>query len=227
MTDDTTVLLSDPRIAAIALGNSDEPLVDLRNVPEVVVDGRLADAAGAYAQLREGVVSRLLDAHRLLPRGLGFLVTEAYRPLDRQQAIFDEYRDELRRRRAEWDDQRLFVEASKFVSPVGVAPHSTGGALDVTLCAEGGEELDMGTAIDATPIASDNACFTAATNISARAQRHRRILSAVLVRAGFVNYPTEWWHWSFGDRYWAHVTGADRTRYGPTEFTSAAKKNGC
>ncbi|WP_232075226.1 M15 family metallopeptidase domain-containing protein [Phytohabitans suffuscus] len=111
--------MSDPRIAAIALGNSDEPLVDLRNVPEVVVDGRLADAAGAYAQLREGVVSRLLDAHRLLPRGLGFLVTEAYRPLDRQQAIFDEYRDELRRRRAEWDDQRLFVEASKFVSPVG------------------------------------------------------------------------------------------------------------
>ena len=22
-------------------------------------------------------------------------------------------------------------------------------------------------------------------------------------KAGFVNYPPEWWHWSYGDRYWA------------------------
>ena len=32
--------------------------------------------------------------------------------------------------------------------------------------------------------------------------------------AGFVNYPTEWWHWSFGDRYWAFVTGHGAARYG-------------
>jgi D-alanyl-D-alanine dipeptidase len=24
---------------------------------------------------------------------------------------------------------------------------------------------------------------------------------------GFVNYPTEWWHWSYGDRYWAYALG--------------------
>jgi D-alanyl-D-alanine dipeptidase len=29
-----------------------------------------------------------------------------------------------------------------------------------------------------------------------------------------VNYPTEWWHWSHGDRYWAFVTGADAAFYG-------------
>ena len=33
--------------------------------------------------------------------------------------------------------------------------------------------------------------------------------------AGLVNYPTEWWHWSYGDRYWALATGADRAMYGP------------
>jgi len=26
---------------------------------------------------------------------------------------------------------------------------------------------------------------------------------AVLAGAGLVNYRTQWWHWSFGDRYWA------------------------
>jgi len=32
-----------------------------------------------------------------------------------------------------------------------------------------------------------------------------------------VNYPTEWWHWSYGDRYWAFVTGAPHALYGPTK----------
>jgi hypothetical protein len=32
---------------------------------------------------------------------------------------------------------------------------------------------------------------------------------------GFVNYPTEWWHWSYGDRYWALATGAPAACYGP------------
>jgi zinc D-Ala-D-Ala dipeptidase len=30
-----------------------------------------------------------------------------------------------------------------------------------------------------------------------------------------VNYPTEWWHWSYGDRYWAVMTDAPAALYGP------------
>ena len=29
------------------------------------------------------------------------------------------------------------------------------------------------------------------------------VLAKALHTAGLVNYPTEWWHWSYGDRYWA------------------------
>jgi D-alanyl-D-alanine dipeptidase len=25
--------------------------------------------------------------------------------------------------------------------------------------------------------------------------------------AGFVNYPSEWWHWSYGDKYWGFAKG--------------------
>ena len=35
--------------------------------------------------------------------------------------------------------------------------------------------------------------------------------------AGLVNYPTEWWHWSYGERYWAFSAGADHAVYGPIE----------
>jgi D-alanyl-D-alanine dipeptidase len=37
-----------------------------------------------------------------------------------------------------------------------------------------------------------------------------------LTGAGLVNYPTEWWHWSFGDRYWAYASGS-AARYGPLD----------
>ncbi|MFV2101792.1 M15 family metallopeptidase [Micromonospora sp. LOL_024] len=113
------------------------------------------------------------------------------------------------------DDGEPLVETTKFVSPVEVAPHSTGGAVDLTLRSADGVELDMGTAVDATPEASGDACFTAAPSIGATVRQHRQILVDALPRVGLVNYPTEWWHWSYGDRYWALLTGAARTRYGP------------
>jgi D-alanyl-D-alanine dipeptidase len=215
MSPEPFVLLSDRRIDAITPGDSGEPLVDVSEVPELRLDRRYADGDGDFGHLRAGVVSRLLDAQAALPGGLRFLIIEGYRPLDRQQGIFDGYVQELGRRHPEWDADRVYVEATKFVSPVHVAPHSTGGAVDLTLCADDGAEVDMGTEVDATPVASANACFTEAANIPDRARRNRRTLITALTSVGMVNYPTEWWHWSFGERYWAFVTGNGRTRYAP------------
>ncbi|MEV1330463.1 M15 family metallopeptidase [Micromonospora costi] len=212
------ILLSDPRIAAVPVGDTGEALIDLREIADLRVDERLADAAGAYAHLREGTAERLLAAQRALPDGLRLLVVEGYRPLGLQAEYFQGYRDELRRRHPDWDAERLRVEASKYVSPPEVAPHSTGGTVDLTLCTADGRELDMGTAVNATPVASADACFTWSPRIGPEARRHRTVLGAALLAAGFVNYPTEWWHWSYGDRYWALSTGADRTRYGPVDL---------
>ncbi|MCZ0970531.1 hypothetical protein O1L55_01370 [Streptomyces albulus] len=44
---------------------------------------------------------------------------------------------------------------------------------------------------------------------------HRALLGRALGGAGFVNYPSEWWHWSYGDRYWGLLTGARCAVYGP------------
>ncbi|MEV4623571.1 M15 family metallopeptidase [Asanoa sp. NPDC049573] len=212
------ILLSDPRISAIPLGEVGEPLVDLRTVAELRVDDRLADPRGAYAHLREDAVRRLLAAQRSLPDGLRLLVVEAYRPLSLQQRYFSGYQDELRSRYPQWDPSRLHVEASKYVSPPSVAPHSTGGTVDLTLVDASGREVDMGTAVNDSPVASGNACFTAAAQIAPAARHSRYVLGAALRAAGFVNYPTEWWHWSYGDRYWALQTRAAQTRYGPVDL---------
>jgi D-alanyl-D-alanine dipeptidase len=216
------ILLCDPRVAAVPGADDGDPLVDLRDVPDLLLDERAADPAGAYAWLRLTVVDRLLDAQRRLPPGLRLLVVEGYRPLDTQAEIFAGYSGELRRLHPGWSEDRLHVETCKFVAPVQVAPHSTGGAFDLTLCTADGAEQGMGTVLDATPEASGNACFTSALHISGTARRNRRALGGALSAAGFVNYPTEWWHWSYGDRYWALLTGAPRTRFGPVRLDAPA-----
>ena len=103
---------------------------------------------------------------------------------------------------------------SRFVSPLAVAPHVAGAAVDLTLVDATGEELDLGTPIDATPEQSGGRCYFAA-EVGPDARAHRDLLARVLTRVGLVNYPTEWWHWSYGDRYWALTTGAPAALYGP------------
>ncbi|GMB08719.1 M15 family metallopeptidase [Thermolongibacillus altinsuensis] len=68
---------------------------------------------------------------------------------------------------------------------------------------------------DAIPQETDNATFFDATNISVQAMQNRQILAHALQSVGFVNYFTEWWHWSYGDRYWAVMTNADHALYHP------------
>jgi D-alanyl-D-alanine dipeptidase len=51
--------------------------------------------------------------------------------------------------------------------------------------------------------------------VGRRARANRELLARALRGAGLVNYPTEWWHWSYGDRYWALVTGAPAALFGP------------
>ncbi|GAA3174498.1 MULTISPECIES: nitrilase-related carbon-nitrogen hydrolase [Streptomyces] len=217
---DTVVLMADPAVAAVPVRECGEPLVDVREAapgllaPEA---GKLT-ADGAAAHLRSGVLERLLTAERALPDGLRLRLAEGYRPPALQRRYFEEYADELREAHPDWAADRVHTAASRYVSPPEIAPHSAGGAADLILTGADGTPVDMGTRLNASPEESDGACYTAAPGISAAARRARRTLGAALRTAGLVNYPTEWWHWSYGDRYWALETGADAALYGPKEL---------
>ncbi|NGO12419.1 M15 family metallopeptidase [Streptomyces sp. HC44] len=211
------VLMSDPRVAAIPVAECGELLVDVRRGGSLLVDARKQDPADAFTYLREGVLERLLKAQALLPRGLRLLFVEGYRPPSLQREYFEEYAGRLRADRAEWSEEEIHTAASRYVSPPDIAPHSAGAAVDLTLADAEGRELDLGTRMNADPEESDGACYTDAFNISEEARANRELLGAALTGAGLVNYPTEWWHWSFGDRYWALITGEAAARYGPRE----------
>ncbi|MEV1239753.1 M15 family metallopeptidase [Nonomuraea sp. NPDC050022] len=210
------VLISDPRVAAIPVRDNGEELADVRG--RLRVDERMADRAGAFAHLRSGLLARLERAERRLPDGFHLLIVEGYRPIDTQRRIFEEYRDGLRAAFPEMSPDEAYIAASRYVSPVEVAPHTAGAAVDLTLTAPDGTEYDMGTQVNDNPEESDGACYMDATNISADARAHRKILADALEPVGLVNYPTEWWHWSFGDRYWALAEGRPYALYGPHRF---------
>ncbi|MFF2146179.1 M15 family metallopeptidase [Kitasatospora sp. NPDC058190] len=211
------ILMSDPKVAAVPVRECGERLVDVRG-PELLVDGRKQDGTDAFAQLRTDVLDRLLDAQTKLPDGIRLLFVEGYRPPALQSRYFDEYAAELRTANPGWPDDRIRSAASRYVSPPEIAPHSAGAAVDLTLVDADGRELDLGTRVNASPEESSGACYTDAEGISTQARSNRRLLSGVLAGAGLVNYPTEWWHWSYGDRYWALATGAPAALYGPTDL---------
>ncbi|MPY63864.1 M15 family metallopeptidase [Streptomyces spongiae] len=212
------VLMSDPRVAAIPVADCGEPLVDLRLQESLVVDMRKEDPAGAFAYLREQVLARLLKAQDVLPDGIRLLFVEGYRPPALQRHYFESYADELRAANPDWSPARVHAAASRYVSPPEIAPHSAGAAVDLTLVSADGRELDMGTRVNASPEESDGACYMDAANVGQEARANRRVLSDALTATGLVNYPTEWWHWSYGDRYWALATGAAGALYGPREL---------
>ncbi|MFV5994901.1 M15 family metallopeptidase [Streptomyces sp. NPDC056231] len=214
----TIILMSDPSVAAIPVEDCGEPLVDVRQDGELLTDTRRSDPVGAFAHLRQGVRDRLLNAQRRLPDGLRLLIVEGYRPPDLQQKYFERYSAQLRATNQNWTQQEIRVAASRYVSPPEIAPHSAGSAVDLTLVDRTGAELDMGTAMNANPEDSENACYTGAHNISARAKANRTTLSNAISEAGLVNYLTEWWHWSYGDRYWALQTKQPAALYGPIEL---------
>jgi zinc D-Ala-D-Ala dipeptidase len=199
-----TLLLSDPRVAAVPVRDVDEPLVALD-----------PGFGPGKALVRRELATRLRSARAALPSGIGLRVVEGYRPARQQQAIIQRYSAEIRAVRPGIGEPELHILTSRYVAPLAVAPHVAGAAVDVTLVDTYGQQLDLGTAIDATPEQSGGRCYFAADGISPEARTNRDLLARVLCREGLVNYPTEWWHYSYGDRYWALATGAGAALYGP------------
>ncbi len=205
------VLLSDPAVAAVPVAECGEPLVDLRTTPALRLDHGLADPAGAYAHVRRGVADRLVNAQTLLPPGLRLLVLEGHRPRLVQEQRYAEAMARTRAAHPDADEDWLHRTVRVHHAPPAHAPHVTGAAVDLTLVDRDGTPLWLGSPVhDPDP----SRCATGCPAVTGGARTNRDLLTHVMRRAGLVNYPAQWWHWSYGDRYWAHLTGARAARYG-------------
>lgn len=217
------VLIADPAVLAIPIHENHEPLVDLTLQKEIAYGpAPLVPNNTNYTKIRKTVYDKLKEAQTTLPKGLKFCLYEGYRSLDLQQKIFQDRYNDLRKANPKMTHEQIFTESTKFVSPVinldgskNIPPHSTGAAIDVYLIDQTGKVVDMGIHLDDTYKDLDGIyCKTDSNAISEQAKEYRKIMNKALQAVGFVNYPTEYWHWSYGDRYWAHQTHQKQAVYG-------------
>lgn len=203
-----------------------ETLVPASLAPELILVRpryHLEGLPGSLAEcfVRESVLDRLLDAAADLPQGYRLVLFDAWRPLALQRWLFDRVSCEL-----EQSDGLEHID--EFVSrPLPDLAHSppyhlTGGAVDLSIADHRGRLLDMGSDFDATTDASQTAYFEQATVGEGRATHwrdNRRMLYHAMLDAGFVNLPSEWWHYDFGDQLWASMHDEPHAIYGATAPT--------
>lgn len=162
-------------------------------VPEGMGTGHLSPY---FFCVRESVARRLVSAADHLPRGLVILLREGYRTAARQRRLFLEAFLRLQTHHPEKESSEIYFLTCQSVAPVETAGHPTGGAVDISLVGE--ERLPIWRADEEEALLEKD-----------WREERNSLLRKAMEEAGFVNYPGSIQHWSYGDRYWAFVTGRD------------------
>ena len=162
----------------VALGDA-IPTLDAYSVLKILPERSL--------RVRVGVKKALVVVRRALPEPFDLIVLDGYRTLFEQQQLVD-----------------FYDAPSKYVASTDAdsmrPPHTTGGAVDLTLTWRGAP-LAIGTDFDAFHQKAHLDAFESRGDSVVR--RLRRVLAHAMQSAGFAAYSPEWWHWSIGDDVWS------------------------
>ncbi len=174
-----------------------EPLVDVRIVcPSVRI---IRPQVIPY--VRETVALMCEKATQLLPEGYHLGLVEGWRPIERQQRIYDFVWKSAEEAFPHRDKSALRRTVCRWVAPTDQkAPpgHCTGAAVDVWLVDDHGQDIDVSSPFDRFKSAP-----TYSFGLSDEASRNRMILVEAMLEVGFSNCRDEWWHYSYGDAGWA------------------------
>ena len=223
----------------IPIQDSGEPLEEIPLDKFAVISPHTYQLAGAtydrYSPyyLRQGAIDRLLTAQNYLQTlqlGWKLAIFDAYRPVTVQQFMVDYTFRELIQTKG-WQQEDITPEQTESLwemvyriwavpnqNPATPPPHSTGGAIDLTLVDATGAVVDFGSPIDEISGRSHPDYYAPDTQESHPTyHRHRLLLKAVMEQAGFQRHPGEWWHFCYGDQMWAWIAEATSAIYGRVE----------
>ena len=185
--------------------------------------------------LRTSVLKRLLQAQENLskinPR-LQLALFDAWRPIPVQKFMFEYTIEQICKSKgidindlsAKGEITNVIDEVSLFwakpsANPLTPPPHSTGAAIDLTLADMTGNPIDLGGEIDFIG-AESRPDFYKKKDINISCSKHdvfhnrRSLLFSVMKQAGFVQHPSEWWHFSYGDQLWSWLSKKGHAIYG-------------
>ncbi|MES2135296.1 MAG: M15 family metallopeptidase [Patescibacteria group bacterium] len=191
----------------VPIHENGDPLVDLAGFPFVLEPVYFQEGISREPRmfLRKSVVEKLLRAERTIAR-YRLKIWDAYRTRTVQDALYERFWNTLQLAHPDWSEGLLKAEVETYVSnakdPLRIPHHATGGTVDLTLVDGDGRELDMGTPFDHFGLEAEPFYFdTHPCNDDA--SRNRKMLREALEAEGFVVYPSEWWHFDYGNQRWA------------------------
>lgn len=198
---------------SIPIIENGEPLVSWLGHPRIFQD-RPRFNYRRETIARQSVVEFLWRAADALPKGYKLGIIEGWRPPYIQRRMFAWSYARFKEKYPDWSPARLKRLASQFTAPMDLKvppPHTTGGAVDLMLADESGKALDH-----VSPFhPRDHTCFPFATKgLSDEARRNRDIIAEAMSTGGMTNYPSEYWHWSYGDQGWAYRGRQPNALYG-------------
>lgn len=203
--------INDNDVLEVQVNENGESMADLRTIPKLLLFSKtnankyvnFGDSVKPFA--RETVHKKISSAIKSLPDGHCIYLVESFRDYSFQKEIFNKKVRNIAKENPDLNNVEVMNMARKYVSdPDNFSPHLTGGAVDITLTDAEGQLLDMGNWFDH----SDSACLDY-DNLTNEQQSNRSMLSDLMFSLGFVNYPYEWWHWSYGDKYWGYIKNCD------------------
>lgn len=163
--------------------------------------------------VRRTVAEMINTAIKNLPDGYGFIFRCGYRSLKMQKKSYENLETKLANEHPNWDRTTLDRRLDECVAPVDIAPHCTGGAIDIFLCDYCGNYVD----VECEPGELSDRTYTCSSAISQKARDNRSILIDALTESGLNNFPGEIWHWSYGEYDWAAYQNQPMVVYGPIE----------
>lgn len=165
-------------------------------------------------RIRRVVRDKVVACAQGLPDGLCLMIFEAFRSRTRQWELWNPVVADITKNNPNWSEAQVYTESSRWVSPPDGfgSGHQAGAAVDIKLARADRTELDFGGLMKGLS-------GVAPTNwpVSPEIRANRDLLVTAMHRVGMVNYPDEWWHFSYGDRLWAEVTNRDEAFFAPLD----------
>jgi D-alanyl-D-alanine dipeptidase len=193
-----------------------EPLIYLpdnldKNIFIELVDIKVPAKDEERLWLRKGIIERLNAAQKSLPESYHLLIRDAFRTEKMVWNLYNLYLSNLKEEKPNLTDTeaKLMIRNILAVPDDPVTPgHMTGGAIDLILADDNGQKIQLRTDEDLIPREEQDFTFCKKLSEDILAKRH--ILYDAMISVGFHNYFREFWHYSYGDAYWA-VRRKDKT----------------
>lgn len=187
----------------INIKECNEPLVDIKKLcPNIKIDlGKWRMKKGEIAYLRKTVAKMICRAEKKLPKGMTFIIGDAWRPQYIQVEIMKCFIKRFSKKYPKWPKNKIVKEVRKYVHPSSgkyASGHMTGGAVDLRLWSNG-KKIPM----KSSKLTYQENAKSFQPKLPLYIQKNRNIMFTVLKKVGLFNYSKEYWHWSYGDIWWA------------------------